>query len=51
MNESLIERIKSQIMALDLTNPSVEDLLEAAALFAALKAAKAVGNSLNFGDA
>ena len=44
MNESLIERIKLQILALDLGNPSTVDLLEAAALFAALKAATPVGS-------
>lgn len=44
MNESLIERIKLQILALDLTNPSTVDLLEAAALLVALKAATPVGS-------
>lgn len=46
MNEALIERIKLKILALDLTNPNTVELLEAAALLAALKAATPVGSFL-----
>lgn len=50
-NEQLVAQLTTAIKNLDLTNATIQDLIVAAGLLVALKAAQAVGNSVNFGDA
>lgn len=49
-NAQLVEQLTATIKNLDLSTASIADLVVAAGLLVALKAAQAVGNSVNFGD-